>query len=120
MDYVLNLSIEPTNTIDDPAREFMEIPRGIIVEMRLDFSQNVNGTCLAQVFIEGDLTYPRSPYSAYRLWYPPIVSRDVLPLYPKENTVELRGWSQYARYPHLVQLKLSIMPMTGKIRKVPL
>lgn len=118
MHYVAELLILPGNTPDNPARAFITVPQGIIARTDIFYSENVNGTNLVQIFLEGQQLYPNQVGTAYRLWKYPITIRDVYPLHKEENDIEIRGWAYRARFHHVITIMINILPFSTKIRKV--
>jgi hypothetical protein len=118
MHFTIELTVPNTATPTNPAREFAPIPRGIITQVDIEFSPNVNGTVKCQIYLEGQQIYPNVTGKAYRLWTNSITFRDNYPTFPKESKLELRAWADGARYYHTIQCFITVLPFSSGIRRV--
>lgn len=118
MHFVIELTVPNTASLANPARKIIPIPRGLIHQIDLQFSKNVNGSILAQLYLEGQQLYPNVTGMAYRLWTDSISFRDNYPTFPKESHMELRAWPDGARYYHTIQCFINVLPFTKDMRRV--
>jgi len=119
MNYSMEATVDTTNTEADPARESVEVSRGIITDVMIYPQVYLGGVIKARLYLAGLQLYPLTIGQAYTIIQEPIKIRDRYPTFPRESTIEMRVWAAGAVYTHKIITIINVIPFTRDMRRVP-
>jgi hypothetical protein len=118
MQYTLDLVVLPGSTEAVPNSASVTTKEGIFNYGVIFGPSRVNRANYLRIYLSGQQVYPNIASTAYEYYNYPIIIRDNLPMWPKENIWELRGWSVGARETHTYHMIINIMPFANQVKKV--